>query len=606
MRKIPLLRFQFFLILLSLHVQSLAQTTLEKANGTWLLKVDGEPYDIKGVTFGYDKEVDHYAQYFQDLNFLGVNTIRLWATDTNTKKLLDAADQYGIKVMVGIWMRHGRPGMEDDDSFNYLEDEKGMETMFSNAIKTVEAFKNHPAVLSWGVGNEVYLNMATDEEKKAYSHFLERVCSNIKTIDSNHPITSEEAWTFGLEWWEKYVPSLDIYGLNSYGPGVDLLASEMNKRAIDKPYIVTEFGVTGEWDMEKNGHGVANEPTDQQKYDAIAKGYHNWIKNKPACLGAFVFHYGNGDDFLAAWLFSHFKEMYRPQYWAIREAFTGNTPVNSVPVINQFELSQSQGDSGQWVPVTLSTSDSEDETLEVAFYYNQRTGSRKRRNQILPINFRGNLSTGFEIQLPQEDGGLKIYASVKDAYSNVGIASTSIGVRDEMAKNRKYLVPKPTLPFYVYQDDHDMPYQPSAYMGNYGAIEVDTSFKGEPYTGETSIKIRYTARDNWYGVGFVDPANDWGTILGGYDLSGAKTLSFWAKTSESKLAVKAGFGLIGSDKPYPDTAKKTEGLVLTPKWKKYTIKTKKLDLSCIRSGFIIFSNGNGFPHDIYLDDIVFE
>ena len=38
--------------------------------------------------------------------------------------------------MVGIWMRHGRPGMEDDDSFNYLEDKEGMEDMYKNAIKT--------------------------------------------------------------------------------------------------------------------------------------------------------------------------------------------------------------------------------------------------------------------------------------------------------------------------------------------------------------------------------------------------------------------------------------------------------------------------------------
>ena len=49
------------------------------------------------------------------------------------------------------------------------------------------------------------------------------------------------------------------------------------------------------------------------------------------------------------------------------------------------------------------------------------------------------------------------------------------------------------------------------------------------YSGDTAIKITYDARDNWYGVAFVDPANDWGDILGGYDISGATTLSFWAK-----------------------------------------------------------------------------
>ena len=37
----------------------------------------------------------------------------------------------------------------------------------------------------------------------------------MKLVDPNHPMTSVEAWTFGLEWWEKYVPSIDIYGLNN-------------------------------------------------------------------------------------------------------------------------------------------------------------------------------------------------------------------------------------------------------------------------------------------------------------------------------------------------------------------------------------------------------
>jgi len=41
-------------------------------------------------------------------------------------------------------------------------------------------------------------------------------------------------------------------------------------------------------------------------------------------------------------------------------------------------------------------------------------------------------------------------------------------------------------------------------------------------------------------------------------------------------------------------------------YKHYKIKLKKLDLSCIRSGLVLFSSSNGFPHEIYLDEVVFE
>jgi hypothetical protein len=599
----PLLLIINFLLTFQLS----AQVAVEKTADKWTLMVDGEAFEVKGATFGYDKDVDNYDHYFQDLKFLGVNTIRLWGSNENTGKLLDAAHAYGIKVMVGIWMRHGRPGMEDDDSFNYLEDTKGMEDMYASAISTVTTFKDHPAVLTWGVGNEVYLNTATDAEKEAYSKLLERICSAIKEIDAKHPITSVEAWTFGLDWWQQYVPSIDIYGLNSYGAGANYLAAEMEKRNIDKPYIVTEFGVTGEWDIEAESNGVKIEPSDQQKYEAIVNGYTNWIQNKPSCLGVYVFHYGNGEDFGSVWLLTHYNNKYRPQYWAIRKAFTGKDAINQVPVIENFALPDSETQSGSWVPVSLTVSDAEEEALSISFHYNQRTGSRKRRSQINPLNFRGNASDGYEIQMPVEDGAIKVYANVEDAYRNLGIASTSIVVRDAAAAKIKYLVPKVNLPFYVYQDNGELPYLPSGYMGNYAALAVDLNHQENVYAGSTAIKIRYSAESNWYGLAFVDPVNDWGEILGGYNIGAAETFSFWAKTNEFDVKATIGFGLIEDNKPFPDTAKKSVDVVLTTEWKKYTIKTKKLDLSCIRSGLVIFSSGNGFSsHDIYIDEVVFE
>jgi hypothetical protein len=591
--------------LVSVNVQT--QTTIAKTDEEWSLLVDGNPFEIKGVTFGYVDDVEHYQSYFEDLKFLGVNTIRLWATNDDTRTLLDVAHANDIKVMVGIWMRHGRPGMEDDDHFNYLEDDKGMETMYNNALDVVETYKNHPAVLTWAIGNEVYLNTSTDAEKEAYSKLLERICSAIKKQDSNHPITSVEAWTFGLKWWETYVPSIDIYGLNSYGPGANFLASELEKRHINKPYIITEFGVTGEWDIKAKKHGVTVEPSDQEKYEAISKGYAEWIEPHPNCLGVYIFHYANGNEFISPWLLTHHNNKTRPQYWAIREAYTGYKPVNYVPEISTFELPDSEFESKTWIPVELTTSDVENEKLEVRFFYNQRTGSRKRRNQINTLNHRGNLKDGFEIQLPKEDGAIKVYVNVSDSFNNVGIASAAILVSDDEEKNRKFKVPKVELPFVVYDDgDQSQPYVPSGYMGNYEAMEVDLNHKEEVHSGNSAIQIAYKSDKDWYGLGFVDPANDWGEILGGYDISGAKTFSFWAKASISNVKATIGFGLIDKDKPYPDSAKKSVDIELTTEWKKYTIKTKNLDLSCMRSGLVLFSSAQIFSHEIYLDNVIFE
>lgn len=583
-----------------------AQTTVQKIDGQWTLLVEGEPFAVKGATFGYDEAVGQYDQHMAELASLGVNAIRTWGTGEHTGQLLDAAHTHGIQVMVGIWMRHGRPGMEADDSFDYLTDTAGMRVMYQDAIATVERYKDHPAVLLWGVGNEVYLNTATDAEKIAYSQLLERICREIKARDPAHPTASVAAWTFGLEWWQRYVPSLDIYGLNCYGAGAGVLADELKKRDIDMPYLVTEFGVRGEWDIEADPNGVKPEPSDAQKYQAIVQGYQEWIAPKPACLGVYVFHYANGDHFGAIWLHTHFKGMTRPQYWAIREAYTGQKPINQVPMIESFALPDAESKSGTWVSVELALSDAEGEDLRVSFAYNQRSGSRKRRDQVNPLAMRGNRAEGFEIRLPREDGGIKVYAIAEDPYHNVGIASTSITVRDREAAQQPFLVPKVELPFYVYREGEELPYLPTAYMGNYEAIEVDVQHTEEVYAGEAAIRISYQDKSGWYGLGFVDPPNDWGEILGGYNLSGAKTLRFWAKASYDNLPIKIGLGLLEDDRTFHDTDKKMVEIVLTREWQPYTIKVKRLDLSCIRSGLVLFASGEGLRYQIYLDEVRFE
>lgn len=137
-----------------------------------------------------------------------------------------------------------------------------------------------------------------------------------------------------------------------------------------------------------------------------------------------------------------------------------------------------------------------------------------------------------EIQLPKESGSIKVYVNAKVTLNNIGIASTSIIVSDEEAKNKKYLVAKTDLPFYIYKDGIDLPYNPAGYMGNYQSITVDLNNKEDVHSGESSIKISYNADHDWYGVAFVDPPNDWGENLSGYEINKANEFSFWAKASK--------------------------------------------------------------------------
>ena len=65
-------------------------------------------------------------------------------------------------------------------------------------------------------------------------------------------------------------------------------------------------------------------------------------------------------------------------------------------------------------------------------------------------------------------------------------------------------------------------------------------------------------------------------------------------------------GLLGKEKPYPDSAKVADkGLKLGKEWKRYQIRLKKVDLSRIKTGFVVTTGGRNADTIVYLDDIRF-
>ncbi|MFP2897254.1 glycoside hydrolase family 2 TIM barrel-domain containing protein [Corallococcus sp. 4LFB] len=181
-----------------------ARTAIVKAGEGWKLEVDGQPYVAKGVTFSGTGGAANFDRDCAQLRALGVNTLRTWGAGEETPALLDAAHKHGLHVLVGLWLRPGRAGMENDDAFDYVRDAKGREAQLQATLAQVRRFKDHPAVLAWGLGNEVILNSPDEPSKVAYARFLEKVVRAVKKADPGHPVLSVDAWTLGVPLWEKY------------------------------------------------------------------------------------------------------------------------------------------------------------------------------------------------------------------------------------------------------------------------------------------------------------------------------------------------------------------------------------------------------------------
>jgi hypothetical protein len=170
------------------------------------------------------------------------------------------------------------------------------------------------------------------------------------------------------------------------------------------------------------------------------------------------------------------------------------------------------------------------------------------------------------------------------------------------------------MPFYIYADRSTAAnhFIPSGYMGDYSDIKYDGSSKEDAYLGDTCIKIIYNGKTaqgaRWAGIFWQDPANNWGSVDAGFDLSLATKLTFWARGANGGERIeefKVG-GLMGE---YSDSDSAAIGpVILNKEWTQYTIDLKGKDMSYIIGGFAWSTNVDNNPEGatFYLDEIKFE
>ena len=168
--------------------------------------------------------------------------------------------------------------------------------------------------------------------------------------------------------------------------------------------------------------------------------------------------------------------------------------------------------------------------------------------------------------------------------------------------------------FRVYSDakSPDNHYAPTGWMGDYGDIKLDDKCMENPHSGTTCIKIVYNNKASqgarWSGIYWQNPPNNWGTKPGGYDLTGAKKMTFWARGAKGGERIEE-FKVGGITGEYADSDVAGIGpVVLTAEWQQYTIDLDGKDLSSISGGFSWATNLDANPEGctFFIDDLKYE
>ena len=406
-----------------------AKVELVKNNNRWQLLRNGKPHYIHGAGgAGVDGPMDMLVDY-------GANSTRNWGADPKSVAALDKALKHGISVAQGLWLEHqDHKGKEYPQGFDYNNLDHVM-AQTRKVMSDVMRLKDHPSILVWGVGNEME---GTEGNDPAIWLHIEDLASRIKAVDPNHPIMTVIAEIGGrkLEAIEELCPSVDLIGINSYGGGPSL-PQRYRESGCKKPYIVTEFGPLGTWEVGKNEFNAVVEPTSTAKVDQYRASYEAF-KADENCLGAYAFLWGWKQEGTATWFGMLTKDNRKTaavdlmtNYW------TGKPAKNLCPKIDDFKIDGSnQGKPNEIVKFALSASDPENKPLTVKWVVTDEVeyvtgGFKQKEANVLNKCIVKSDDKGAQIKLPNVDGIIRVYAYVEDGDGSIATANLPVLVKSK-------------------------------------------------------------------------------------------------------------------------------------------------------------------------------
>jgi hypothetical protein len=571
-------------------------TRVERTPDGWRLLRDGRPYTVRGAGGDGSREL---------LSRLGGNSLRTWGAD-DLDRQLDEAARLGLSVTVGIWLGHERHGFRYDDPARVARQK-------AEALAVVSRYKGHPAVLAWGIGNE----MEGDGTNPAVWRAVEDIAKEARRLDPDHPTMTVIAEIGGpkVKSVHELCPSVDVVGINSYG-GAPSVPERYRRAGGTKPYLLTEFGPPGRWEIKARDWGAPPELSSTRKAESYRRAYEaNVLGAEGLCLGSYAFLWGWKQEVTPTWMSLLLPGGERlAAADALGELWSGRPPANRCPEIRAFTLAgPDRVEPGATVRVDLAATDPEGDPLSVRWLLRREVedyssgGDREAAPPEFPEALAQGDATGATFRLPRDGGGYRAFVTITDGHGGAATANVPLLVKGPRVADAG-AARKPALPLVVVDEPGraDRPYAPSGWMGNTAALALDEACRDRPHGGASCLRLTYRAADGWAGVVWQDPPNDWGDRPGGLDLRAAKSLRLWLRGAKGGETITVGYGTTGGDKRYPDTASgRREKIALTGDWQEVVLPLEG-DRSRIKSGLVLVLTGAGAPVTIDVDDVRYE
>ena len=293
------------------------------------LTVDSAPFFIKGAGLEFGR--------LESLALAGGNAFRTWRVENGERDAIDIlneAEALGLKVCMGLDIARERHG------FDY-SDQDAVNAQNEQMMRDVIRLKDHPALLMWGLGNELNLRARDHRVWDA----IEDLAQRVKQADPDHPVTTMLAGVDAptVRAIADRAQSLDFLSFQIYGE-IDRLPEILAEAGYNGPYQITEWGPTGHWESPETRWGRPFEPSSTRKADDIARRYKEVIlADSKRCLGAYIFLWGQKQERTPTWYGMFLENGERTEAVDVMQAaWTGKELEQKAPQIQSISLNKQE------------------------------------------------------------------------------------------------------------------------------------------------------------------------------------------------------------------------------------------------------------------------
>lgn len=398
--------------------------TLEHTDGRYQIYREGKPYFILGA--GGSSRIPKLAA-------AGGNSLRTWGTD-GAEDILNEAHQHGLTVMLGLRLGHERHGFDYDD-------EAAVQAQKEAVREQVIQFKDHPALLAWGLGNEVDLLYTNTNVWYA----IEDIAKMVRELDPNHLITTVTA---GIDQEKaqlimERVPSIDYLSVNIYG-GLEILPQTLNDIGWQGAYVVTEWGPTGHWQIDNTSWDVPIEQTSTEKAASYRERYQAGVLDAPdRALGSYAFLWGQKQETTPTWYGMFLESGEATEVVdSMQYLWTGEWPQTRAPSIREFLIDDKEAiqsiylEAGATYTAKVDAFHPHDEPFTIRWEFlpestDIRAGGdpEARPTPVEGLIIKDDGEGNLEFKAPDVSGPYRLFAYVTNQHNKAAAANVPFFVR---------------------------------------------------------------------------------------------------------------------------------------------------------------------------------